>query len=241
MNATYDPVRWAAETKLGRQIFNFNFRLTGDEMRGWELVNVAGGAPQPGAVEQVYLFQQTKAAKEMLVRVDIVERENWRGAQERLQSTLLHCMSPELQQGKGELSGVGDVCYVGTEGNKAPVSAAFLARGNLFVSIASVGEEPVDVAPFTRKLDGLLSEIPSEAEGAAAKSRVPHLQLKDVRAGEAFTVVDSLDTMKADGGWLKVVAPDGELRREDDRLVYVPEQPGSKRVSRFVVRQVAIE
>jgi hypothetical protein len=242
MNATYDPARWATETKLGRRLFNFNFRLTGEEMRGWELVNVTSAEPQSGAPERIYLFQRSKAARETLLRVDIVERENWRGAQERLQTTLLHCMHPELPRGKGDLSRTGDVCYVGEQTKAEPASSAFFTRGNLFVSVTSVGEAPVDVVPLAKKLDDLLSDIPKQAKGAtAAKERSPHVQLKDVIAGEAVAVVESLEAVKAEGEWLKVVAPDGELRRENDKLVYVPEQGGTKSVSRYISLQATAE
>ena len=38
MSAQYDTAEWAAETTLGRRVFNANFRMTGNELPGWQLV-----------------------------------------------------------------------------------------------------------------------------------------------------------------------------------------------------------
>jgi hypothetical protein len=237
MTAEYDPTSWAAETSLGRRVFNFNFRLSGDEMRGWELVNLTDADLESGAREHIYVYRQSKAPQEVLLRVDIIELDNWRSAQQRLHTTLLHCMRPEIPRAKGRLSRTGDICYMGDQADAGLATSAFFTRGNLFVSVTSVGDVLADVVSLAKKLDSMLSEVPKDtgSSRASAGKLSPDVQLKDVKEGEPVAVIDSLADVAADGGWIKVIAPDGELRRDEDRLVYLPEKGGKKKVGRYVL------
>ena len=44
----YDLDAWAAATDLGRRLFNYNYRMTGREIRGFELVNTVDMQREPG-------------------------------------------------------------------------------------------------------------------------------------------------------------------------------------------------
>ena len=58
MEPQYDVEQWAAETTLGRHIFNYNYRMTGSELRGWELLKTVSMQIEPGITEQVYMWQK---------------------------------------------------------------------------------------------------------------------------------------------------------------------------------------
>lgn len=234
MSTEYDPASWAAETTLGRRVFNFNFRLTGDEMRGWELVKSTSTDVEPGVTERVYMLRQSGAKGEVLIRVGIVELDSWRSAQQRLHMTLLNCMRPDVPRGKGTLAKLGDISFAAHEPKAKILGSAYFTRGNLLVSVASVGDVPVDVAQLTKKLDATFGEAPKDAELASGRAQQRSPRSFDVKESEPTAVIENLPAVAAGGGWLKVIAPDGELRREDDRLVYVPERGGKKRVGQYI-------
>ena len=233
-SATYDPASWAEDTTLGRRVFNFNFRLTGNEIRGWEMVNSTSAEVEPGVTECVYIFRQSKTKREVLIRVGVIELDSWRSAQQRLHTTLLHCMRPDIPRGKGTLAKTGDVSFAGQEPKTKTAASAFFTRGNLLVSAASVGDVPVDISQLAKKLDSSLREAPNKAELASGRAAQRSPRSFDVRQGKPTAVIESLPAIAAEGRWVKVIAPDGELRREDDRLIYIPERGGKKRVGQYV-------
>ena len=51
-----------------------------------------------------------------------------------------------------------------------------------------------------------------------------------VKKGQKAVLLQSLPAPTRRAGWVRVIAPDGELRREDDVLYYLPEQAGEKRI-----------
>lgn len=38
LDIPYNIKEWAAETAHGRQVYNYNFRIPGTEIRGWKLL-----------------------------------------------------------------------------------------------------------------------------------------------------------------------------------------------------------
>ena len=232
MNVTYDTSKWAAETTLGRHVFNVNFRLTGSELRGWELVNVVAMEHEPGVTEQVYVLRKTGARRETLIRVGIAELDSWRAAQERLHTVLLHSMRPDIPRAAGILEQTGDVSFAAYEAQAA--ASIFFVRGNVLVTVASVGEATVDVSTLARKLDATLCQPPKKAEleSGLAEHRSP--RSFEVKKARPIDVVESLPQATAADTQVKVIVPDGELHREDDRLVYVSESGGRKRVRQYV-------
>jgi hypothetical protein len=232
MNATYDTSKWAAETTLGRHVFNANFRLTGSELRGWELVNVVAMEHEPGVTEHVYVLRKTGARRETLIRVGIVEHDSWRAAQQRLHTMLLHCMRPDIPRAAGILEQTGDVGFAAYDARAA--ASVFFVRGNVLVTVASVGEATVDVSTLARKLDAALCKPPRDAElkSGLAEHRSP--RSFEVKKARPVAVIESLPQATAADSQVKVIAPDGELHREDDRLVYVSQSGGRKRVGQYV-------
>jgi hypothetical protein len=234
MSAQYDTSEWAAATTLGRRIFNANFHLTGSELRGWEMVKSTAMEHEAGATERVYLWRKAGAKRETLIRVGIVEHDSWSAAQQRLSATLLHCMRPDIPRGKGALARTGDVSFAASDAKTKAAASVFFARGNVLISVASVGDVIVDVSAFAKKLDAALRMPPKETELKRGLAAQKSPRSFDVKGKKPVTVIESLPQIAAIGAWVKVIAPDGELRREDDHLVYVSEGAGRKRVGQYL-------
>jgi hypothetical protein len=234
MNAGYDTSEWAAETTLGRRIFNANFRLGGSGLRGWEIVKSVVMEQEAGVTERVTIWRKSGARRETLIRVGVVEYDSWSAAQQGLYVTLLHCMRPDIPRGKGALARTGDVSFAASDAKAKAAASVFFSRGNVVVSVASVGEAPVDVAAFAKKVDAALRTPPTDSELKRGLAEQSSPRSFDVKRRRSVTIIESLPQVLAAGGWVKVIAPDGELRREDDHLVYVSAGAGRKRVGCYL-------
>lgn len=233
----YDTEAWAATTELGRRVFNYNYRMTGSEIRGWELVNTADMEHEPGLIERIYIWERKGSDGNALIRVGITETNEWRRAQAQLQTQLVHSMRPDIPRGKGRLAKIGDVSFVGQPPDADTVATLVFTRGNVTVSVASVGKELVDVTSVARSIDRNFSEPPvkKELEAKRALDRSPGPVT--VKKLERVQLIERLPEPVTRSGWLKVIVPDGEIAREGDELVYMPPKAGSKRVLQYVVIQ----
>lgn len=97
--------------------------------------------------------------------------------------------------------GIGEVSFVHPP--QAP-PAIFFVTGNLTVGVFSFGREPVDVLPFAKRVDADLQAKPREAREGALDVTAEQGRL---RAKPRWSGPD---------GYLKVVAPGAELRKEGD-------------------------
>lgn len=220
----HDTVRWAAETDLGRRLFNHNVQIKGTELRGWTLMKSARAQSAPDLVEQVTLLRRDgKKDGDADLRIDIVEAADWRRAQQRLLETVLDCMNPDIARASGTLAKAGDVVFAAADGPGAG-AAAFGVRGNVLWRVTRLASAEIDVSRWAQKLDALLSAAPAAAS--------LDTQSVTVRPGEAVVVAELPDPGGAQ--WLKVIVPDGELRREGSRLLYTADKGGAKRVRRGV-------
>jgi hypothetical protein len=140
-------------------------------------------------------------------------------------------MRPDIPRAGGSLAEAGDVSFAGYEAKAA--ASVFFARGNVLVSVASAGDTTVDVTAPAKKFDTALRERPKDTEltSGLAEQRSP--RSFDMKEDQPVTVIESVSRAIAAGARVKVIAPDGELRREDDRLVYVSERGGRKRVGQY--------
>ena len=144
-------------------------------------------------------------------------------------------MRPDIPRGTGKLAGIGDVNFVGQEKDSNIVTMFTFTRGNLFVSIASVGDEPVDVSKMAKKLDGSFSEPPTEATIKRGRANDVSQKPLSVKKGKKRTVVKELPKPVGRSGWLKIIAPDGELSRDGDEVVYVSPSGGRKEIKQYLV------
>jgi hypothetical protein len=236
MHLQYNVEEWAARTSLGRRVFNYNYRMFGRELRGREMLKEVTMQEGPGVAENVYLWQGQRDQGEDLVRIGVAELDNWRSAQERLLQELTQSMRPEIPRGTGKLAKLGDVSFVARDPKSDIPAAISFTRGNVCVSVRSVGEKDVDVSDVAATLDRTLSEPPTKAalERGLARKRTP--VAVDLKADEAYVLLENLPKAAPRGEWLKVIAPDGELGRTGDALVFVSPQGGKKRIATFAVK-----
>ena len=64
----YNLKAWAGETTLGRHIFNYNFRMFGREVPGWQMLKAVTMHKDRTLSEITYLWQNKDAAEQQLVR-----------------------------------------------------------------------------------------------------------------------------------------------------------------------------
>lgn len=234
MDTPYDLQAWADATTRGRRLYNYNYRMTGDELRGWELINVVPMENAPGHHETVYLWEKKGSDGQELLRIGIAEADDWRTAQYQLHAQLRHNMRPDIPRGAGKLSAVGDVNYAGKEPGGTHVASLVFSLGNVTIAISSVGDKTVDVSAIAQQLDHTLSEPPAKEDIKAGKAEHLPLATLKVKKNQLTTLIERLP-QRATTGWHKLVAPDGELKREDDAIVYVSPSAGEKKIEHYQV------
>ena len=236
MDTTYDLQVWADATTRGRRLYNYNYRMSGDELRGWDLVNVVPMEHASGRHETVYMWEKKDSAGQELLRIGITEADDWRAAQYHLHEQLLHSMRPDIPRGTGKLAAVGDVNYAGLEPGGKRVASLVFSLGNITVAISSVGDKAVDVVAIAQSFDQTFGEPPTKEELKTGKAeRLPMAALK-VKKGQMTTLIERLPE-RSTTGWHKLIAPDGELKREDDAIVYIAPSAGERKIERFHVAQ----
>jgi hypothetical protein len=235
METPYDVKAWAAETTSGRQVFNYNYRLFGRELRGWELLKAVPMQEGRGVTEKVYLWHPKADGERDMIRISIAEHDHWRSAQKRLHQELSHSMRPDIPRGTGKLGELGDVNYVGRDPQSDVPAAITFSRGNVCVSVSSVGERNVDVSDIAASLDRALSKPPAKADLAKGRVRVRAPKTAIVKAGEPYVVIENLQETARRGEWLKIIVPVGELTRKGDALVYVSPQSGQQQIRIYAV------
>ena len=237
MKNEYDVEAWAEATTRGRRLFIYNFELHGSEFEGWNLLKMHVMSEGPDRIEKVSLWQPAGKKKTDLVRIGIAELPDWRLAQIRLHDELAHSMRPAIPRGTGVLAQVGDVNFVGRESVSDVAAAVDFTRGNLCVSVRSAGDRTVNVSEIACSLDQRLNAKPSPDDLRKGRVLLREPKAAISEPGEAVVLIPNLHRVKSGKGWLKVVAPDGELSRRDDALMYASSQGGRKRIETYLVRE----
>lgn len=235
MESKYDIKEWAAETTLGRHIFNVNYRMVGNEFRGWELVKTVIMHQAPELSEKVYMWQKKGSDGHQLVRVSVAELPDWQNAHTQLSKALHHSMRSDIPRGTAKLAATGDINFVAKAPKSRAVTSLYFTRGNLTVTVMSAGDKPVDVTKLAMALDSLFTEAPdsTDVEEGLVKELSP--KTLQVKAKKTMPVIEHVSEAIAKGGWLKIIASDGELKREDDALVYTSATKGRKRIGKYIV------
>ncbi len=229
MASTYDLKSWEQETQLGRRLYIHNYGMKGTEFAGWELIKTSLGEATPDTSEKIYIWQCKKSKKEELVQVRVVESNYWRNALQHLHDQLVNCMRPDIPRAKGKTAKIGDIQHAGqTPANET--AALFFTRGNLQISIRSVGMAPVDITTLAKALDNRLTKAPTKTDVKKAEAiRAKPLKIKAKK--KAMTVlIAALDEPIPRSGWTKILAQEGEIRKEGETLFFVCDKAGEKTV-----------
>jgi hypothetical protein len=235
MNTHYDKKEWAAGTTRGRQVFNFNYRMLGTESKGWNLLKVVSLREDRDVTERAYIWQSKNDPENELIRVDVAERHNWQQAQESLHEHLMQCMRPDIPRGTKKLAKLGDVVFTAREPQTDISAAISFSRGNVFVSVSSIGEKNMDVSDMASRLDRALNYRPPKKEIEKGKIRAFTPKATILKANEDFVLIKSLKKTASRGEWLKIIVPDGQLSRKDDSLIYASPKGGEKQVATFTM------
>jgi len=229
MESNYDQKAWGQETKIGRRLYIHNFGMKGTEFAGWELVKTSIVSHSPDASEKIYMWKRKKSKGEELVQVRVIESNYWRHALQHHHDQLMHAMRPDIPRGKAKTASIGDIQHVG----QAPTNetaAVLFTRGNLQLSVRSVGQIPVDVTSLAKALDNRLTRPPTKTdEKKFAATRQKPLKVK-AKKKKMTILIDTLPEPTPKSGWTRVLAEDGEIRKEGDTLFIVDEQGGDKKV-----------
>lgn len=230
MDSQYNKTEWEKATTLGRRLFVYNYMMKGNEFPAWELIKTAVMESEPGAKETIYMWKRKKSQKEELIQVSVFESSYWRHAQHHLMNQLNQCMRPSIPRGTGKTAGIGDVQYIGQTQKSKEIAVVFFSRGNLQVTVRSVGKKAVDVLNFVKKLDNRFTKPPTKAEKSARIVKPLKPGKVTVKKDKKAVLLEKLPEPVSRSGWIKVNVPEGELRRDGDVLYYTCEKAGQKNV-----------
>lgn len=237
MNSNYNKEEWAAVTDKGRQIYNYNYHLSGKEFKGWKLIKKVVLTENYELTEKAYMFESAADPKHDIVRIDIVERNGWDQAQESLHQSLLEKMRTDIPKGTGELQEIGDINYVSREQKSDIPAAISFTRGNILLSITCVGDRNFDVTGIADQIDNELHKAPTAAKQKIDKIRTLQPKEVTVKGREPHPLIKGLKKLTPPKMWLKVIVPDGELTRKGEDLIYTSPTAGKKRVSVFATNR----
>lgn len=219
MESTYDLKAWEQVTTLGRRLYIYNFGMNGAEFDGWELADTSTASHSPGESEKIFLWKRVNGEGQ-LIQVRVIECGCWRDALQVHHDQLMRSNRPDIPRGEGKTAGIGDIQHVG-QVPSGEVEALVFTRGNLQISVSSMGFTAVDVSELAQALDDLLTGPPAgPSESLTGKARKK----------EMTVLIDKLPEPTTESGWTRVLAPDGEILREGDSLYLLEEKGGDRTV-----------
>ncbi len=227
MEHRYDQKAWEQETGLGRRLYIHNFGMNGTEFAGWELVNTSLASRVANGSEKVYMWNRKDGKGEDLVQVRIIESSCWRNALQSHHDQLMQSMRTDIPRGKGKTADIGDIQHVGqTPANET--TAMIFTRGNLQISVTSIGLNPVDVTTLAKALDNKLTKPPTKAdEKNLVVTRQKPLKVT-AKKKEKTVLIDSFPEPTPESGWMRILTTDGEILKEGNTLYIVDEQGGDR-------------
>jgi hypothetical protein len=235
MDSNYNIEAWATKTDQGRRVYNHNYYLSGAAFKSWSLIKVVALGDNKDLTAKAYFWESLSNPKHEMVRIDITERHYWRMAQASLHESLRESMRPDIPNGTKDLAQTGDVNFVGRVPESDIPAAINFTRGNIFLSINSIGDKSVDVSEIASYIDQALSIVPSKNMMLKEKIRVLKPTEVSAKTNETFVLIKNIRKLAAPETWLKIIVSGGELRREGDALLYVPDQEGKKQVNIFAI------
>jgi hypothetical protein len=149
----------------------------------------------------------------------------------------LTCSSPvqkPIPRGTGTLAALGDIEFVARAAQSDIPAAIQFTRGNFAVAVNSVGSVSMDVSDISSIVDRMLMEPPIRIP--SLRKYAKQIAPRSVRTRGTEEAALIKDVKFAGDAWLKVIVPDGELRRRDGAIEYMTKRPGPKPVQIFVIR-----
>lgn len=213
---------------IGGRVFNYNPRLNGRELSGWQLFRDAILDTARRPLTRAYFFRSASDGLEEL-RVTISERSSWREAQQYLGDWMSSCMRQDLKASQGLLRDRSDVAMAAMAIDADFPAAAWFTSGNVFVAVNSIGSRNVDVSRPTVQLAKWLLAMPAQSSARKRKSGMESIEVSAID-GERMVLIASLGQVCDDASSLRVTSPSGELARDGDSLLYTPSTSGKLRL-----------
>lgn len=136
----------------------------------------------------------------------------------------------------------GATALAGVESSEGPLketggtlaASLVFSLGNVTITISSVGDKTADVSAIALHLDHTRGETSFKEELKAGKAERLTKDALKVKMGQKSTFIECLPERETTG-WHKLIAPDGEIKREDDAIVYASPSAGEKKIERYHV------
>lgn len=222
--------------------FNVNFSISKrdfsdlKDLLDWELLRkkfVKIGRPGCKCIE--YMWRNPKPEKEEeLVLIQIIECDSYLNTHESIIDFMMSCTLPKFPAGKEVGLDIGDLCFGSYE--KIPVAIVF-ARDNLMVYVRSVGKDNVSVKEVATKIDRMIRwglEVKPKIKVSRKEIRKISAIKKIIRVGDKLLLTIAGYDLKNEKLKYRVIAPGGQILRDNARLYYRAEKLGRHQISIFI-------
>jgi hypothetical protein len=245
LKAQYGFGEWATRSTLGKSLFVWRFQPAADQLSDWRLhrSNILfppAGKPSRESVNAVFgaALEWMRAAHSVwmspdsgdtLLIVDTYECRSVPDARELL--LLILAESKSAVPVVDERLDVGDIGF-----GAAQRRVCLFARANLVCAIRNGGRTMVPAFPAAATLDRLFIDQPEmpPTETDRAVSLLAALP-DEARVGEAVPIISPETTASEPSTWYKVFASSGEIRSDEDRVIYQPTATGDQEIAVFTV------
>lgn len=215
---------WKNANTLARNLFVWNYRLSGEVLPGWELIRIQTFEleGQPRLIRS--LWSRRGGHLEMRIAVDIYESVSRVAAHELMVRLLASFENPLIER---KTIQIGDVAFSGP-----PENWIAFARANLVFLIRNEGLRIVRFDEEARRLDDDVAREPSV--DPAEVGIIPSLRsmASKVQIGDDVRLVPD-EVVKT--AYLKIYYGDGELSAEGRTLVFRPAQRNAQNLMVYAV------
>jgi hypothetical protein len=245
LKQTYDYEDWAGRNKLAESLFIWEYALVEDELPGWQIHHAQSlppppasllpetarmhGAPAAGWLRAIQSIWSPPGGGDSLLNIDIYECASRRSGHELLTRLLGEFQSPagSLQ----EQTAIGDVAFAD------PRDAVMLfARANLVILLRNAGRDLVPASELAARFDQEFTSKPEAAdEPAAPEIRRFQTLEKEIQVGRDASLELEALARTEQPVWYKLFASSGEIRAEQERLIYEPAESGTQEITIYAI------
>ncbi len=232
---------WAGSISGEEHEFIWNFFMNGRESPGWNLAESMDYGVEKERNMTRYLWKKEKEEKEkekekeMLILVDVIETPSLLDSHEAVIDFISECQAPHLPEGKSHGIDVGDISFLS---HGEPISSILFARGNLALSVRSVGSVDVAVDEFAQNVDYYLSEKPppSDVEDTPGIEEFES-ECSCIRLHEKVALkIKVSDPLKGRLRY-KFFSTGGKIIREKDTIFFYPFSVGKHEIESYVINE----
>jgi hypothetical protein len=220
---------WQGTNALSENLFIRGLFLIGNELPGWRAHRIQDvpAAEWPPMIQSIWI--PTGSATEALCSLVIFECASRAEAHGVLLRALGEFQSPQVQ--RRPQAPIGDVAFAAQGGG-----AMAFARANVVVLVRDAGRGRAPIAEIAEDFDGDLVRRPA-LEGVTVVPEIRRFEAaaREIRVGGRVPLeVEAADPLGR-SLWYKFFSSPGEVRREDDRLVYQADSAGPQEIAVYAI------